>query len=228
MTVLAAAMLAVLALVPQMTVVAAAMLLSGAAWLVVVSSFNVAVQTAVPAWIRARALAVYMLAFAGGLSAGSVLWGAVATHRSIRAALLYSALALLFSLLAALRYRLHLDEQADLSPSLHWPEPHVFLEPHPEQGPILVMVEYLIDPDEWRRFAQAMRPLGHIRRRDGAIRWGLFQDAADPGRFLETFMVETWLEHLRQHERITMEDRAVEETGRGLSYSARDVPRSPT
>ena len=118
---------------------------------------------------------------------------------------------MLCSLLVGLRYRLHLDEQADLSPSLHWPEPHVFLEPHPEQGPVLVTVEYLIDPDEWRRFAQAMRPLGHIRRRDGAIRWGLFQDAANPGRFLETFLVETWLEHLRQHERITMEDRAVEE-----------------
>lgn len=63
------------------------------------------------------------------------------------------------------------------------PEPHVFLEPHPEQGPVLVMVEYLIDPDAWRGFAQAMRPLGQIRRRDGAIRWGLFQDAADPGRY---------------------------------------------
>ncbi len=211
MTVLGAALLAVIALVPQFLVVAGAMLVSGAAWLVVVSSFNVAVQTAVPAWIRARALAVYIVAFAGGLSAGSIIWGAVATHQSIRAALLYSALTLLVSLLVGLRYRLHLDEQADLSPSLHWPEPHVFLDPHPEQGPVLVTVEYLIDPDEWRRFAQAMRPLGHIRRRDGAIRWGLFQDAANPGRFLETFLVETWLEHLRQHERITVEDRAVQE-----------------
>ncbi len=211
MTVLASAMLAVLALVPQIVVVAGAMLLSGAAWLVVVSSFNVAVQTAVPGWIRARALAVYMLAFAGGLSVGSVIWGAVASHQSIRAALLYSALALLVSLLTALRYPLKLEEQSDLSPSLHWPEPHVFLEPHPEQGPILVLVEYHIDPAESLRFAQAMRPLNHIRRRDGAIRWGLFQDAADPGRYLETFLVETWVEHLRQHERLTVADRAVEE-----------------
>lgn len=210
MTVLSAAMLAVLALVPLMTVLAAAMLLSGAAWLVVFSSFNVAVQTAVPAWIRARALSVYMLVFAGGLSAGSVLWGAVATHRSIREALLISALALILSLLTALRYRFHLED-TDLSPSLHWPEPHLVLEPHPEQGPILVTVEYRIDPAAARSFAQAMRPLNLIRRRDGAIRWGLFQDAADPGRFLETFMVETWMEHLRQHERLTVADRAVEE-----------------
>jgi len=81
MTVLAAAMIAVFALVPHMVVLSGAMLLSGVAWLVVVSSFNVAVQTAVPAWIRARALAVYMLVFAGGLSVGSLLWGTLATHR---------------------------------------------------------------------------------------------------------------------------------------------------
>ena len=72
----------------------AAMLLSGAAWLVVVSRFNVAVQTAVPAWVRARVLAVYMLVFAGGFSAGSAVWGTVATHQSLPAALLCSALAL--------------------------------------------------------------------------------------------------------------------------------------
>lgn len=219
MTVVAAAMLAVIALAPHMAAVAGAMLISGAAWLVVFSTFNVAVQTSVPAWIRARALAVYVLAFAGGLSAGSVIWGAVATHQSIPAALLYSALALILSLLAALRYPLLLNEKADLSPSLHWPEPHVFLEPHPEQGPVLVMVEYLINPEEWRGFAQAMRPLGQIRRRDGAIRWGLFQDAANPARFLETFLVETWLEHLRQHERITIEDRAVEEQAAAFHLS---------
>ncbi len=211
MTILAAALIAVIALVPRLVVVAGAMLLSGAAWLVVVSSFNVAVQTAVPAWIRARALAVYMLAFAGGLSVGSLLWGVAAKHQSIPTALLYSALALILSLLMAIRYPLKLDEQSDLSPSLHWPEPHLVLEMHPEQGPILVLVEYLIDPAESRRFAQAMRPLNHIRRRDGAIRWGLFQDAADPRRYLETFLVETWLEHLRQHERLTVADRAVEE-----------------
>ncbi len=211
MTVLAAALIAVFALVPLMWVLSGAMLISGVAWLVVVSSFNVAVQTAVPAWIRARALAVYMLVFAGGLSAGSLLWGTIATHQSIRAALLYSALGVLLSLLPALRYRLILDDKSDLSPSLHWPEPHLVLEPHPEQGPILVLVEYLIDPAEARGFAQAMRPLNHIRRRDGAIRWGLFQDTAEPGRFLETFIVETWIEHLRQHERLTVADRAVED-----------------
>jgi MFS family permease len=211
MTLLAAAMIAVVALVPHMSAMVVAMVLSGAAWLVMLSTFNVAIQIAVPAWVRARVLAVYMLVFAGGLSGGSAAWGAVATHQGLKAALLYSAAGLALGLLASIGYRITIDEESDLTPSLHWPEPHLILEPRPEQGPVLVTVEYLIEPPTSGQFVRAMRALSVIRRRDGAIRWGLFQDAADPGRFLETFMVETWMEHLRQHERLTVADRAVEE-----------------
>ena len=211
MTLLAAAMIAVVALVPQMSALVVAMVLSGAAWLVMLSTFNVAIQIAVPAWVRARVLAVYMLVVAGSLSSGSAGWGAVATHQGLKAALLYSAGGLVLGLLALLRYPIKIDEESDLTPSLHWPEPHLELEPRPEQGPVLVTVEYRIDPEQSKPFAQAMRALSHIRRRDGAIRWGLFQDTSSPGRFLETFIVETWMEHLRQHARITKADRALEE-----------------
>jgi MFS family permease len=211
MTGLAAAMIAVTALVPQMAALAAAMVFSGAAWLVMLSLFNVAVQIAVPAWVRARVLAVYMLVFAGGLSGGSAAWGAIATHQGLKAALLFSAAGLVLGLLAALRFRIILDEESDLTPSLHWPEPHLILEPRPEQGPVLITIEYLIEPRQSGQFAQAMQALSVIRRRDGAIRWGLFQDAGNPGRFLETFIVETWMEHRRQHERMTVADRNIEE-----------------
>jgi MFS family permease len=220
MTVVAAAMIAVTALVPHLAVLVAAMVFSGTAWLVVLSLFNVAIQIAVPGWVRARVLAVYMLVFAGALSGGSAVWGAVATHQGLKAALLYSAGGLVLGLLAAIRYRVILDEDSDLTPSLHWPEPHLILEPKPEQGPVLVTVEYLINPREPREFAQAMRALGVIRRRDGAIRWGLFQDTTNPGRFIETFIVETWMEHRRQHERMTVADRVIED--RAFSFHLGD------
>jgi MFS family permease len=211
MTLVGAAMIAVTALVPHMAFLVAAMVLSGAAWLIIISLFNVAIQIAVPAWVRARVLAVYMLVFAGGFSVGSAIWGAVATHQGLQAALLYSAGGLGLGLLAAIRHPVRIHEESDLTPSLHWPEPHLILEPRPEHGPVLVTLEYLIDPQDKDQFSQVMRALSVIRRRDGAIRWGLFQDTANPGRFLETFIVETWLEHRRQHERMTMADRSIEE-----------------
>jgi MFS family permease len=224
MTVIAAAMLAVTALVPHLTALVLAMVFSGFAWLVMLSLFNVAIQIAVPGWVRARVLAVYMLVFAGALSGGSAIWGAVATHQGLKATLLYSAGGLALVLLAALRHRIILDEESDLTPSLHWPEPHLLLEPKPEQGPVLVTVEYLIEPRDSREFARAMQALGVIRRRDGAIRWGLFQDTANPGRFVETFIVETWMEHRRQHERMTKADRLTEEKAFAFHRGA-DRPR---
>ena len=215
-TLLFAAMTVVLALVPNLAVLSAAMFLAGTAWLALVSSFNFAVQTAVPAWIRARVLAVYMVIFAGTLSLGSAVWGAVANHQGLKATLLYSALGTALGLLGLVRYRLKIEEELDLTPSLHWPAPIVAAEPQPEVGPILVMIEYRIDPKDGRHFAQAMRALSLIRRRDGAIRWGLFEDLAEPGRYLETFIVETWVEHLRQHERLTVADRVVEDQVRAF------------
>ncbi|MEJ2671665.1 MAG: MFS transporter [Deltaproteobacteria bacterium] len=223
-TVIAAGAIAVTALVPNLGALVAAMIFSGAAWLVMLSLFNVAIQIAVPGWVRARVLAVYMLIFAAGLSAGSAVWGAAATRQGLQAALLYSAGGLALGLLAALRYRITLEEDLDLTPSLHWPEPHLILEPKPEQGPVLVTVEYLINPRNYREFARAMRALGVIRRRDGAIRWGLFQDASNPGRFLETFIVETWLEHRRQHERMTKADRSIEDRA-FVFHTGGDRPR---
>jgi len=212
MTVITVGTIVVTALVPHLGALVAAMIFSGAAWLVMLSLFNVAIQIAVPGWVRARVLAVYMLVFAGGLSVGSAIWGAVATRQGLKAALLYSAGGLaVLGLAAALRYRVTLDEDADLTPSLHWPEPHLILEPQPEQGPVLITVEYLINPEAAREFSRAMQAVSVIRRRDGAIRWGLFQDAANPGRFLETFIVETWMEHRRQHERMTKADRIIEQ-----------------
>jgi Transmembrane secretion effector len=56
-----------------------------------------------------------------------------------------------------------------------------------------------------------MQVLSQIRRRDSVIRWGLFQDLSDPGRFVENSVVESWAEHQRQFERVTVSDRAIEE-----------------
>jgi MFS family permease len=191
--------------------VALALVVAGVAWMTVNSTLTTVTQTSVPAWVRARALAVYLLAFQGAMAVGSVIWGAVATRVGLRTALLCAGIALLIAAGATFRLRLGGLRELDTRPSGHWPEPILVVERHEEHGPVLVTVEYSIDPASAREFASAMQLMRRIRRRDGALRWGLFEDAATPGRFIETYVVESWAEHLRQHERVTISDRETEQ-----------------
>src|SRR6202000_526096 len=87
----------------------------------------------------------------------------------------------------------------DVKPARYWPEPNVVAESQPDAGPVLVTVEWRIDPANAQAFAAAMTPLRLARRQTGATRWGLFHDTAEPSLFLETFTVATWSEHMRQH-----------------------------
>jgi len=190
--------------------VALALVVTGVAWMTVNSTLTTATQTSVPSWVRARALAVYLLVFQGAMAVGSVLWGAVATRIGLRTTLLCAGVALFVAAAATFRLRLAGLREFDTRPSGHWPEPILVIEREQEHGPVLVTVEYSIDIATAREFARAMQPMRRIRRRDGAIRWGLFEDAATPGRYIETFVVQSWGEHLRQHERVTISDREVE------------------
>jgi MFS family permease len=208
-TVLFAIVTVVLAHVHVPLVAGAAMILAGIAWIAVMSSFNTAAQAAAPTWARARTLSTYTLVFMGGMAVGSAVWGAVATHLGVISALTCAAVGLIIGLAASLRYRLIDGGDLNLAPSALWPEPVVLVEPQPDQGPVLVQIEYRIELNRAREFRRAMRDMRRVRRRDGASRWGLFRDPAEPGRFVETFLVETWAEHLRQHARGTQSDREI-------------------
>jgi quinol monooxygenase YgiN len=195
---------------------------AGVAWLAILTSFNVATQTAVPRWVQARALSVYLLVFQGGLAVGSALWGVVAGRLGERTALLAAAASFGLGLLAALRWRLQGIADLDLTPSVR-PEPVTVIEPEPDDGPVLVLVRYRIEPGRAEDFAAAMRAMRQVRRRDGAYRWGVFEDVADPGCFVETYVVRSWAEHLRQHERFTADDLAVRDRVRSF-HIGKDPP----
>ncbi len=199
-----------LAAAGSFTVVCALMLAGGIGWMAVNSTLNTAAQTALPAWVRARALAVYLLVFQGAMAIGSIIWGEVASRYGLRFTLFVAGLALIAAALVTVRLRLGAAAELDVTPSQHWPEPKIIVETNPQHGPVLVTVEYLIDPARGPDFARLMKELERIRRRDGAIQWGLFEDTSAPGRYLESFLVESWGEHMRQHARVTMADRAVE------------------
>ncbi len=201
---------ATLAVVREPTVAGLVLIVGGAAWMAVMSSINTAVQTSVSGWVRARALAVSLLVIQGSMAAGAILWGSVALHTSLPIALLVSAGGMIAGLLLVWRFQLGATEGLDLTPAPPVPAPLLAQEVAADGGPVLVTIDYRIDPARADEFVAAMRHLGRVRRRDGARLWGIFQDATEPARFLETFTVESWAEHLRQHERVTMSDREVQ------------------
>jgi predicted MFS family arabinose efflux permease len=183
----------------------------GLAWLTITSSLNVTAQTTVPAWVMARALGVYLLVFQGGFAGGSAVWGIVAEQFGNRAALVVAAVMLVAGVVTALRWHLLSDDDVDLRPSQHRSPPQLENQPNIEEGPVLVTVEYRVPERHHEAFQQAMQEMQVIRLRDGATRWGLFHDAAQANRFLETFIVPSWGEHLRQLERSTVADKIIEE-----------------
>lgn len=213
-TVAFAAAMTVVALVPQPLAAGAALIVGGMAWMANMSSINTAAQTSVSTWVRARALAVSLLVIQGGMALGALAWGTLANDTSIQTALLTASGGLIVGLLVASRFRF--DEHAGLD---HTPAPPV---PMPDimgddsDGPVLVTVEYRIDPARAPEFLDAMRGLGRVRRRDGAELWGVFRDATDATRFVETFTVASWIEHVRQHGRMTVSDRELQAVVRGF------------
>jgi MFS family permease len=184
--------------------------LAGIAWISMLSTLNIAAQMALPAWVKARTLAVYLVVFNGAMAAGSAIWGTLATSTDIPTTLTVAAAGQLVALLLVVRHRLP-SELANLTPSLHWPAPVLSSTAEPDRGPVLVTVEYQVPAEQTEAFTTEMDRLRRIRLRDGAIHWGLYEDGERPGRWIEAFELESWVEHLRQHERVTEADRAVQE-----------------
>ncbi len=203
-----------LAFVHRVELVCVSLMLAGFAWTSTTSTFNVAVQVIVPPWVQARALGTYQMVFQGGLAIGSIVWGTVATHAGTSAALAAAAGCLLLGL-PLTRYFVVRQPHLDLTPlaasGLARSVPPLSVEPKPEAGPVLISIAYDVDPVHAGEFVHAIDALKEIRLRDGALRWGLFRDPADPSRYVETFLVDSWSEYLRQRERFTMEDRLVRE-----------------
>ena len=188
-----------------------ASLLAGVSWIAVLATLAVSAQISLPDWVRGRGLALYTTVFFGCLTVGSAAWGKVAAVVGLPAAHFLAAVGMLAAIPLTWRWKLQVGNGLDLTPSMHWPPPITSYPIENDRGPVLVTVEYRIRPQDRKEFLQVLEQLGHERRRDGAYRWGVFEDAADEGRIVETFLVASWTEHLRQHERVTNADRLVQE-----------------
>ncbi|WP_099025077.1 MFS transporter [Mycolicibacterium palauense] len=204
---------AVLALVPDVAAVLAALVIGGTAWLLTLSTLNAAMQLSLPGWVRARGLSVYQLIFMGGQAVGSLVWGLVADGTSSVTSLLVSAMLLVVCALSSLWWPLHARTgNLDLTPSAHWPEPALVFEPEAPDGPVLVLTSYKVRPEDEQAFLAAMVVQGRSRQRTGAAQWRLFRSVEQESTFVETFIVRSWGEHMRQHyTRLTGSDQLIEQ-----------------
>ncbi len=219
--------LLIMAWLPLFWVLLPALFLGGMAWTSTTSSLNVSVQLSVPAWVQARSLGLYQMVFQGGMALGSAVWGAVAEHTSTPLALTLAVVGLAAGLTLTRRFPLTADTNLNLSPgrlahALSRAAPQVMIEPNPEDGPVLISVTFRIDPARAAEFIKAAYELGRVRRRDGAARWGLFHDPFDPARYVETYVVESWLDRQRQIERFTVADHEIR--NRVMAFHVESTP----
>lgn len=189
----------------------AALMLSGASWVLALSTFNVTVQTSSPRWVVGRTVAIYQMVTFGGLAFGSWLSGVVAHELGLVTCLVSSGVLMVLSALLGRRFPLRQPEGLNLDPSRTWSNvSRAQLDRLIDTGPVVVTVEYRIAVDDAEPFRLAMRELRRIRRRDGAKRWSLMQDMAAPEIWIERYHSPNWVEHLRRHHRFTVSDREIE------------------
>jgi MFS family permease len=193
-----------------------ALCVCGAAWITVMTSAQLAAQTALPNWVRSRGIAIFQMFFMGSLAIGPVVWGGVAEITDLPTSMLIASAGLIIACLYTRRWPVSGNDMLDHTPSRHWQAPQPKLEVAPQQGPVMVAIRYEVPPHNVADFLREMHKLGKSRQRDGATFWEIFEDATRPGSYLETYVIPTWLDHLRQHERISKQDALVQTTIRAL------------
>jgi len=204
-TVGTAVVLLVLASVQVRPVGLGAAFCAGLMWIFVLSTLNVSAQAALPDWVRGRGLSIYGATFFGAMTLGALAWGALASGWNIEAALRCAGIGMLAGWIALRRIRL-VEDKRDLTPAGHWPDPVVTTAVEHQRGPVMILVEYRIDPSRSADFLEAIRALAGQRRRDGAYQWEIMEDTAGPGAYTECFLLSSWAEHERQHARVTRHD----------------------
>ncbi len=204
-TLLFAGVALALAYVAVSTLAALALVLGGVAWILALSTLNSQYQTTLPGWAKARGMSYYLVVFQGGGAIGSAGFGAIAQAAGLTSALLVAAAGLVLVALAGMWLPFKAIPPRDLLPAGDWPTPRI-VDASAADGPVLVTVEYRPRAGLERDLLDALHAARRARRRTGATSWQVWRDATEPGRILEQFVVGSWEEHLRQHERVSRRD----------------------
>jgi MFS family permease len=201
-----AASTAVVAFAPTLWVALPAMLLGGAAWIVTANSVAVAAQLALPDWVRARGMSIYQMSIMGGSALGALIWGRIAEWTNVPTSLACAAASLLVTVMLTRDRVLEGAQEEDHTPTHPWEEPVAALPIELGEGPVMITLEYLIEPARGPEFVSIMAESRSARLRQGAVSWGLFEDVQLPGRFVEYFACDSWADYLRRFDRFTAQD----------------------
>jgi MFS family permease len=193
-----------------------ALCVAGGSWVMTLSTFNATVQLSAPRWVVGRALALYQVGAFGGMAIGSWVWGRAVVQLGTEQALLVAAATLLAGAALGLRYALPPLEALNLDPLSRWREPKVAVDIEPRSGPVIVTIEYLIRREDIVAFLAVMAERRRIRRRDGARHWALLRDLTNPELWIERYDSPTWVEYVRQNQRVTQADAEIGERVRAL------------
>jgi MFS family permease len=183
---------------------------AGMAWVSVLASLSAGTQSTAPAWVRARAVSMNLVATQASLALGSALWGALASATDTRIALAASAALMVVLYVLNRRVRVGMGSEADVTPGVQLPDLAIAVEPLPDDGPVLIQIEYQIPQENRDEFFRDARALGRSRRRNGATSWRIFRDLGEEGRFVERFIIASWAEYIRLRMRATMADRQLQ------------------
>ncbi|QEH78998.1 MFS transporter [Sphingomonas sp. C8-2] len=205
-TLMLAAGTAITAVSPFFLLTIVALMLAGFSWVLALSTFNISVQLASPRWVVARALSVYQMAAFGGMAIGAWVLGMIADSHGVAAGLLVSAAFLAGTVLIGFAMPLPQVDDLNLTPLKQWQEPEVAVPLEPRSGPVVVTIEYRIEPHNIVAFLTAMTERRRIRRRDGAHGWTLLRDLNEPELWVERYHVATWHDYIRHNQRRTHAD----------------------
>jgi hypothetical protein len=203
--------LALLAVAREPATALAASLIVGASWIIALTTFFVSAQVSLPEWVRGRGLAIFLTVYFGALTAGSAVWGEVASLEGVPFALAAAGAGALIGMALTWRWKLQSGTALDLTPSMRWRAPCFLNRVADDQGPILAIAEYLIDPSDRAAFLAVMQDIGLERKRDGAYAWHIFEDPEEAGKIIETYLVHSALELKYRQGRVTMADQMMED-----------------
>lgn len=191
-------------------VVGGFMILFGGAWISVLSTLQLNAQLVLPKWVRARGLAIYIASFSGTIAVGAFAWGNFASQTSIPIALTTAAITAAVGVVIGVPLSLNRNDSLDNTPVQPVPDPVLSDAIGEHEGVVSVQVKYLIDPSDVDEFLHVMCTVKRtMRRRNGAISWGVFQDTDNPNCFIEEFVEESWIQHLRNRNRVSKDDMVV-------------------